>query len=167
MTEQQDRDVEINDDSEQSDAAHQIRSRHPAGPGVSDREDGVLKDDHERSTCGDMMVKLIRSVLAMLVAVALTGVPAVQAAVAMPCDPIIMSATDHQPSSSPAPVAPPGKEKMPGCADLLGGGIGVALHVRTPARINRSVWTATAYWPATESFEGLSIKPDLGPPITI
>jgi hypothetical protein len=114
-----------------------------------------------------MMVRLFRSLLAMLVAVAFIGAPAMQAAIAMPCDPIVASAIDHQLSSDHGPASTPCKEMMPGCADMQGCGGSVSLYAPSLVLATQPIWTATAYWPVVDSLESLSIEPDLGPPITI
>ena len=113
------------------------------------------------------MVRLIRSLLAMLVAVSLAGAPAIQAAIAMPCDAMIMSAADHQLSDGNTPASMPCKEKMPGCANMVGCGVSASSSVRTSMVINQPFWTAATYWPVADLLEGLSIQPDLGPPIAI
>ena len=115
-----------------------------------------------------MMVRLIRSAVALLIAVALIGAPAMQAAAAMPCGmTAATSAADHPPGSDHGPVSSPCTDKMPGCADMLGCGIGASLQAPAPVLMAQPAWTLVAYWPVTEQLNGLSVQPDLGPPITI
>lgn len=112
------------------------------------------------------MTKFIRILFAILVSVALVGVPTVQAAVAIPCGATVATMADQLTSGhSPAPT--PCKEKMPGCADMAGCGASVTLDAHVVVATNEQVWTAAAYWPITASLESLLVKPDLGPPITI
>ena len=113
------------------------------------------------------MVRLIRSLLAILIAMVLIGAPGVPAAIAMPCDTIVASATDHQQLAGHHPNSTPCKEKMLGCAEMLGCGLTASLHVRDTVVSNQPIWVPAVYWPVADSLEGLFLKPDLGPPISI
>jgi hypothetical protein len=116
-----------------------------------------------------MMVRLIRSLLAILIATVLIGAPAVQATTDMPCHMVVASATGDQLSSTqaPDPVPAPFKGTMPGCTDVLVCGLSAALpaHVTTTSR--EPIWTSASYGAVVDSREGLSVQPDLVPPITI
>lgn len=127
----------------------------------------LLKRDRQPSNSMSMIGKLLRVLFAVLIAAALVGAPAVQAAVAAPCGTTTVTGmTDQRPAGhSQAPT--PCKEKMPGCAGMLGCGVNASLGVRVALATNDQVWTAAAYWPIAGSLDGLVVKPDLGPPITI
>jgi hypothetical protein len=116
-----------------------------------------------------MMVKLIRSLLAIFVATVLIGAPAVQAMITMPCQTAVTSTTDHPlPSAkAPDPMSAPCKGTMPGCADMLGCGPSASLPVQVTAVAHKLIWTSAAYQAVADLHEGLSVKPYLGPPITI
>jgi hypothetical protein len=125
-----------------------------------------LKSDRHLPNSMSMMGKLIRVFFAILIATALVGAPAVQAAAAMSCDTTVASMAGHPPSGhfrTPAPC----KEKMPGCTDMLGCGVSASLDARVAVATNEQVWTPATYWPIAGSLDGLVVTPDLGPPITI
>jgi len=126
-----------------------------------------LNSGRQRSSCRGMMDRLIRLLFAIVIGTTLIGAPVAQAAIAMPCDTTVADATIHQLSSGHAPTSIPCKEKMPGCADMLGCGFNASLYVRTAMTTDRQIWTQAAYWPVADLLEGLFVKPDLGPPITI
>jgi hypothetical protein len=113
------------------------------------------------------MLRLIRSLLAILIAMVLIGAPGVRAAIAMPCDTIVANAADHQQLSGHLPNSTPCKEKTPGCAEMLGCGLTASLHVRVTVVSNQPIWAPAVYWPVADLLEGLFLKPDLGPPISI
>jgi hypothetical protein len=116
-----------------------------------------------------MTGRLIRLLSAILVGAALIGAPAVRAAIAMPCDTVVTSTPDHLLSSgqTPAPAPAPCKGAMPGCADMLGCAITAGLPPRITATAHKFIWTSITYQMVADWREGLSIKPYLGPPITI
>jgi hypothetical protein len=115
-----------------------------------------------------MMVRLLRSLLAVMIATVLVFAPAVQGAIAMPCDtPAVASVTNQQQPSGHTPNTTPCKGKMSGCVDMLDCGLSASLNVREAVTVGQPVWTAVAYWPVTDSHQGLFVEPDLGPPITI
>jgi hypothetical protein len=113
------------------------------------------------------MLRLIRSLLAILIATVLIGAPGVPAAIAMPCDTIVASAADHQQLSGHLPNSIPCKEKMSGCTDMLGCGLTASLHARVTVVSNQPIWAPAVYWPVADSLEGLVLKPHLGPPNSI
>jgi hypothetical protein len=115
------------------------------------------------------MIKLIRSLVAILVVTVLIGAPAVQAMFAVPCQNVVMSATDQQLSSAQPPASTPApcKGMMPGCADMLGCGIDASLPVQVPTAAHRLIWTSLSYQANADWHEGLSEPPYVGPPITI
>ena len=115
------------------------------------------------------MAKLIRSLLAILVATVLIGAPAVQAMITMPCQTVAASATDHQLSSAQAqdPMSAPCEGTMPGCVDMLGCGLNASLPFQVTTVAHKLIWISAAYQAVSELHEGLSVKPYLGPPITI
>jgi len=133
------------------------------------RKDRVLKSDRQRSNSIGMTGRLIRLLFAVLVGTALIGAPAVQAAIAMPCETVVTSAPNHPLSSgqTPAPAPAPCKGVMPGCADMLGCAITAGLPPRITATAHKIFWTSITYKAVADWLEGLSIKPYLGPPITI
>ncbi len=116
-----------------------------------------------------MMGGLIRSLLAILIATVLIGAPAVQAAITMPCQTIVASTPDYQMSSgqAPAPTPTPCKGVMPGCADMLSCNLGAGLPAHVTAVAYKLIWTSVAYRTLADALEGLTVEPDLGPPITI
>jgi hypothetical protein len=125
-----------------------------------------LKNDRRRPNSLNMMGKLIRVMFALLIGLALVGAPMLQAAVAAPCGPAMAGMADPSPAEqSPAPA--PCKEKMPGCAQMLGCGVSASLEARAIVATDEQAWTPAVYWPVAGLFEGLRLKPDLGPPIAI
>ncbi|HLZ66542.1 MAG TPA: hypothetical protein VKQ29_09940 [Aliidongia sp.] len=125
-----------------------------------------LKNDRDRSISLGMMGKLIRVIFVILIGMALVGAPLVQAAVAMPCGPTPAGMADQSPADhSQAPT--PCKEKMSGCAQMLGCGVSAGLEAPAIVATNEQAWTPAVYWPVASLLEGLHLKPDLGPPIVI
>jgi hypothetical protein len=113
-----------------------------------------------------MMMRLLRRLFAVLVAAALIGAP-VQAALAMPCDAVVASAPDHPLVSDQAPASTPCDGMMLVCPDMVGCGVAAGLPAHLTGIAHKLVWTAAAYWAAAESRKGLSVEPDIDPPITI
>lgn len=111
-------------------------------------------------------MRLIRRLFAIVIAAALIGAP-VEASAVMPCDTIVATALDHQLSSGQAPAPTPCKKMMPGCPDMFGCGIAVGLPDHLTGVALKLIWTSSVYWAAADAHEGLSVEPDLGPPITI
>ena len=111
-----------------------------------------------------MVVRLLRPLLAILVAAALIGAPAVQAASAMPCDAMHMAAADHQASSGNAPTPAPCKA-TPTCVDALGCVSVASLPAPAISTARLLTWTPVAYWAGADAREGLSVEPALLPPI--
>jgi hypothetical protein len=111
------------------------------------------------------MRRLIAQLIAILVVTALVGVPAVQAAIAMPHDTAVTSTLDHPLASvqarAPAPI--PCNDMMPGCVDLFGCGPSAILHTPVAAAA-QVVWILVTCWTPPDLHRGLFIKPDLGPP---
>lgn len=110
------------------------------------------------------MGRLIRQLFAILIAAALIGAP-VTAAIAMSRGVVVTSAPDDQLSSDQAPA--PCKQMTPCCADMLGCGLNAALPTEIVALAHKPTWTPAVYQIAADMHEGSSVKPDLGPPITI
>jgi hypothetical protein len=111
-----------------------------------------------------MVLRLLRPLLAILVAVALAGAPAVQAASAAPCDTMHMTAAEHQASSGEAPAPAPCK-MTPACVDALGCVSLTSLPAPAIPAAAPLTWTSVAYWAGADTREGLSLKPALDPPI--
>lgn len=111
-----------------------------------------------------MVVRLLRQLLAILVAVALVGAPTVQAASAVPCDAMHMAAADHQASSGKARAPAPCKT-TPACVDALGCVSIASLPAPAISAPGPLTWTPVAYWVGADAREGLSVKPALDPPI--
>lgn len=112
-----------------------------------------------------MVVRLLRPLLAILVAVALVGAPAIQAATAVPCDAMPATAAHHQASPGSAEAPAPCKGIMPACIDVLGC-VSIPTLPGPEASHGRPVaWTRVAYWDASGVREGLSLEPALHPPI--
>ena len=125
-----------------------------------------MKDDCTESSCLDTMLRLIRSVLAILIATVLIAAPAVQAA-AMPCDTDVTSAPDLQHPSDHDQKSKSCNDKMSSCVDILGCGLNAGLPGRIAMTTSQAVWTSAAYWPVADLLAGLSVEPNLGPPISI
>lgn len=113
-----------------------------------------------------MVLRLFRPLLAILVAVALIGAPAVQASSAVPCDTMHMANTEHQASSGDAQAPAPCKT-TPACIDAVGCASLVSLPAPALSASGPLTWIAVAYWAAAAAREGLSIKPILDPPIRV
>ena len=128
-----------------------------------------MKDDRQHSSWTEMMLRLIRSLLAILIATVLIGAPAVQATIDMPCHMVVASATGDQLSSTqaPDPMPTPCKGTMPGCTDVIVCGLSAALPAHVTATSHEPIWTSASYGAVVDSREGLSVQPDLVPPITI
>jgi hypothetical protein len=115
------------------------------------------------------MVKLFRSLVAIVVAAVLIGAPAVQATPIMPCQNMVTGVTNQQMSSAqaPDPIFAPCKGTMPGCADMFGCGIDASLPAQVWAVAHKLIWISLSYQGDADSREGLSVPPYVGPPITI
>jgi hypothetical protein len=133
------------------------------------RQDHVLKSDCHQSRWKDMVGRLIRQLLAIVIAILLVGAPTVQATITMPYDTVVTSAPDHQLSSGSVPIQTPVpcKGMMPGCSDMLGCAVTAGLPAHVTGAAHMLIWTLVAYRAVVGWHEGLSIKPYLGPPITI
>jgi hypothetical protein len=128
---------------------------------------GILKDDRQHSSWREVMVKLIRSLLAILVATVLIGAPAVQATIDMPCHMVVATGDQVSSAQAPDPMPAPCKGTMPGCADMFVCGLSAALPTHVTVASHKLLWTLAAYGAVADSREGLSVQPDLVPPITI
>jgi hypothetical protein len=131
----------------------------------------TLKYGRYHSTCKSVTVKLIRHLLAILMVAVLVGAPAVQAAFAPPRHAVV---SDHQlmsdqaSASAPTPCnGMPCTGMMPGCLDMLDCGLNAGLPVQAAGESQEFIWTSAAYRISIDTHEGLTIKPDLGPPITV
>jgi hypothetical protein len=111
------------------------------------------------------MVKLFRTLSAILIVAVLIGAPGVQATVTMPCQTTITSAASDPQSASQDqnPTSSPCKQMMPGCTDMLGCGPGAYLSVQDTAVAHNAVETTAAYEVIAASGKGLSVKPYLHP----
>ena len=121
-----------------------------------------------------MTARLIRQLLAILLAAVLVGAPAVQAAFAPPCHTVVAGISDHQLRSDQVsvPTPTPCNEMpcnglMPGCLDMLDCGLNAGLRVQAVGEGQELVWTSAVYQIGIDAHVGLTIKPDLGPPITV
>ena len=61
----------------------------------------------------------------------------------------------------------PCKGMMPECLDILGCGLNAGLPAQVVVQTPKLIWISAIYRAIADLHEGLSIKPDLGPPITI
>jgi hypothetical protein len=113
-----------------------------------------------------MMMRLLRRLFALLIATALIGAP-VQAAIVMPCDAVVTSAPDHPLFSDQAPTSTPCDGMMLICSDMVGCGVAASLPAHVAGVVHKLIWNAAAYWAAVDLHQGLSVEPDIGPPITI
>ena len=125
-----------------------------------------MKNGRRHSSYESMVAKLIMRLLAIVIVTVLVGAPTVQAAVAMPCGTAVNVTPSHALSTTHAPSPAPCKAMMAGCAEMLGCGMSANLRVRV-ATATPVAWASVVYWSVPGSLEGLFVKPDLGPPITI
>jgi hypothetical protein len=132
-------------------------------------KDRGLKNDRQQPNSIGMTGRLIRLLFAIVIGTALIGAPAVQAMIATPCDTVVTATPDHMLSSgqAPASVPVPCKGTMPGCADMVGCGVSTGLPARVTVLSHKLTWTPAIYRAIADAHEGLTVKPDLGPPITI
>lgn len=116
-----------------------------------------------------MVGKLIRQMFAVLIAMVFIGAPVVPTMSAMPCHSGVTISSGHQLSSgtASAPKTAPCKGMVPGCGDMLGCGLSASLPDRGTAQAHNLIWTSASYRAVSDAHDGLSIVPDLGPPITI
>jgi hypothetical protein len=136
--------------------------------------DWTLKYGRYHSICKSVTVRLIRQVLAILMVAVLVGAPAVQAAFALPCHTVVAGVSDVQLLSDQASVPTPTpcngmpcNGMMPGCLDMLDCGLNAGLPVQAVGESQEFIWTSAVYRIGIDTHEGLTIKPDLGPPITV
>jgi hypothetical protein len=134
----------------------------------------TLKYGRYHSTCKSVTVKLIRHLLAILMVAVLVGAPAARAAFAPPCHAVVAGVSDHQllpdQASAPAPTpcnGMPGNGMMPGCLDMLDCGLNAGLPVQAAGERQEFIWTSAIFRIGIDTHEGLTVKPDLGPPITV
>ena len=131
-----------------------------------------MKYGNDQSTCKGMAVYLMRQLLSILMVVALIGAPAAQAAFAPPCRNVVAGALDRQllseNASAPVPCnGMPCNGMMPGCLDMLDCGVNAGLPVQGVGQSQKLIWTSAEYPIGIDMHEGLTVKPDLGPPITV
>jgi hypothetical protein len=133
------------------------------------RQNRILKSGRQQSNYKDMMGRVIRQLFAIVIATMLIGVPTVQATITMPCDAVVTIASDYHLSAGSAPTQTPVpcKGMMPGCTDMFGCAVTAGLPAHVTGTAHKLIWTSVAYRAAIGWHEGLSIKPYLGPPITI
>jgi hypothetical protein len=119
-------------------------------------------------------MRVFKQLLAILMMAVLIGAPAVQAAFAPSCHTIIVNASDYHllseqnSVSAPAPCnGTPCNEMMPGCLDMLDCGLNTGLPVQAVGASQKLIWTTAVYRISSDLHEGLTVEPDLGPPITI
>jgi hypothetical protein len=116
-----------------------------------------------------MTLRLIRQLLAILMMMVLIGAPAVQAAFTAPCHTVVANVSDQQLLSgqTSVPMPMPCKGSMPGCLDMLDCELSAGLPVQAAGESQKLIWVSAVYLIGTDTHEGLSVEPDLGPPITI
>jgi hypothetical protein len=113
-----------------------------------------------------MMMRLLRQLFAVLIAAALIGAP-MQAALALPCNTLVTSATNHPLISDQAPASTPCGGMMLNCPDMVGCGVIAGLPAPAIGMMHKLVWNPAAYWAAADLPQGLSVQPSIDPPITI
>jgi hypothetical protein len=113
-----------------------------------------------------MMMRLLRRLFAVLIATALIGAPA-QAAIVMPCDAVVASAPDHPLFSDQAPASTPCDGMMLICPDMIGCGVTAGLPAHVTGVAHKLIWATATYWATADLPQGLSVEPDIDPPITI
>jgi hypothetical protein len=113
-----------------------------------------------------MMMRLLRRLFAVLIATALIGAP-VQAAIVMPCDAVVASAPDHPLFSDQAPASTPCDGMMLICPDMIGCGVTAGLPAHVTGVAHKLIWAPATYWATADLPQGLSVEPDIDPPITI
>ena len=91
-------------------------------------------------------MRLLRRLFAVLIAAALIGAP-VQAAIVMPCDAFVTSATDHPLISDQdqVPASTPCGEIMLNCHDMVGCGVVAGLPAPAVGVMHKLVWNPAAY----------------------
>lgn len=114
-----------------------------------------------------MMVRLARLLLAVIFTLALAGMPAVDAAVAVSCDTTHAATVDNQPSSGHAPASAPCKTMMPGCVSASSCVPSALLHVHADRQAAPALGQRIALWACHDARAGVSIEPALNPPITL
>jgi hypothetical protein len=112
-----------------------------------------------------MMRRLLRPLLAILIAFALIGPLAAQAAAPMPCHGECFSLTAHQ--ADPGQFPTPCKSMATVCMTALGCVATVNLPDYQSVAATRLSWAPVTYRADTRVIDGLSLAPDLGPPIAI
>jgi hypothetical protein len=114
-----------------------------------------------------MVVRLPRLLLAVIVALAFAGMPAIEAAAVVPCDATHASTIDDQAPSRHAPTSAPCKAMMATCASTVSCVSSAVLQVHAVSAAAPSVGKRVARWARADVRAGLSVKPALKPPITI
>ncbi|WP_140882870.1 hypothetical protein [Muricoccus nepalensis] len=109
-----------------------------------------------------MLLRLLRPLLAILIAFSMIAAPTVQAA-AIPCDTMQM-VSDRQVSNVGAQHSVP-CEVTPACLDALGCVAIASLPVPAISAARPLAFAPVAYWTGTDTREGLSVEPALNPPI--
>jgi len=121
-----------------------------------------------------MTVKFLGRLVAILMVLVLTGAPAVQAAIAPSCHTVSAGASDDRQLFGQTLVATPMPDHgtpcdgmMPGCPDMLDCSANAGLPVQAVGESHKLIWTSDVYRAGIDMHEGLTVKPDLDPPITI
>ena len=117
-----------------------------------------------------MSVKLLRRFLALLITTAYLGAAMVQLAPSSDAAsaPMQSGMAMHQPDGSGDPMPCHNKGMPPGCMTDLGCVFLVSLPA-LPALtlVTRAAWSSVDYGGAEQRLHGRSIKPALGPPISL
>jgi hypothetical protein len=116
-----------------------------------------------------MPVKLLRRILALLIVTAYLGATVFQAA------PVFAASADKNRSSMNGMMHEqdgqgdkmPCKGMLPGCVTDLGCIFLVSLPAPNVALFTMTAWSSVIYTGSSQSLRGRSIKPALGPPISL
>jgi hypothetical protein len=117
--------------------------------------------DDDRPSSPTRVQKLVRIMLALIIGIALVGVPVMQAATALPCGQTLSDMADH--SQAPGPC----KDAFPGCAQMPSCGVSALLEARVIVATDTQAWTRAVYWSVAGLLDGLRLAPAVGPPIAI
>lgn len=113
-----------------------------------------------------MVIRFLRLLLAVTVAIGLAGAPAAEAAIVTPCGAAHTSGIHNAPSSD-APASAPCKATMLSCANAADCGLSAPLLASAALIHIPSMSARVAHSTGTDRHEGLSVEPNLNPPIAI
>jgi hypothetical protein len=134
---------------------------------AAQKESIALRGDGRQPKWRGMVVRLPRLLLAVILALAFAGLPAIEAAAVVPCDATHASTIDGQASPGHAPASAPCKAMMPTCASTANCVSSAVLQGHSVSTAAPSIGERVAHWARTDMRTGWSIEPALNPPIAI